>query len=348
MGLITTALITIGTVLLTPRNAISLLPAIVISALMARTITRSEAIPLRLTYGFLLGALAQGARLAVRCIIGMVWGLNPLPSTALLSVPANGLGLALLFLIISDAQVRADSEQHRIEIAQQRAEAERAQALATEAQMSALRARVRPHFLFNALNAITELCCIAPERAEIACLNLSQLMRWTLNTSTATVVPLREELALTRAYIQIEQERLGERLRVIWETRSLCEEAMVIPFSLQILVENAINHGLGTKLEGGTVSITIRCSARRTLVAVSDDGVGMPPEACALVRRSDSAANHGLQLSNQQLVLRYGIFARLRFFSRPGEGTLAIFAVPIEKRTAIEGGNKEDDHTDRR
>jgi hypothetical protein len=332
VGLVTTAVIAVVTAITTPRIAVSLLPAIVISALMAKTIRRTESVPLRLFYGFLLGGLSQAGRLAVRNMIGNVWVLPPLPSTALLSIPANGLGLVLLLLVVSEAQIRADSEQNRIEKEQQRVEAERAHALATEAQLAALRARIHPHFLFNALNSITELCCIAPERAETACLNLSKLMRWALNTSASTLVPLRDELALTRAYLAIEQERLGERLWVVWNTQSACEEENIVPFSLQILVENAINHGLANKIKPGTVSITVRCSPRRTLIAVSDNGVGMLREALVLVPSSETGAKHGLQILNQQLVLRYGVTARLRLFSRETQGTFAVFGVPGRKK----------------
>ena len=205
VGLVTAAMILFGTAVSSPQNALGLLPVVVISAMMAKSIRRAETIPWRLFYGFLLGALAQACRLAFRNLIGQVWVLPPVPPTALLSIPANGIGLLLLLLVVSEAQIRSDSEQNRIEKEQKQLEAERAHALATEAQLSALVARVHPHFLFNALNSIAELCCIAPHRAETACLNLSQLMRWTLDTGAASTSTLRDELALARAYLQIEQ-----------------------------------------------------------------------------------------------------------------------------------------------
>jgi LytS/YehU family sensor histidine kinase len=256
------------------------------------------------------------------------WILPTIPKSALLSIPANGLGLVLLLLVVSEAQVRADSEENRLAKEQKQREAEHAHALATEAQLSALRSRVHPHFLFNSLNSIAELCRISPERAETACLNLSQLMRWTLETSGVNVVSVRDELSLTRAYVQIEQERLGDRLCVVWNTRSACEEESIVPFALQILVENAVNHGLANKLEPGTISITVRSSGLRTLVAVCDDGVGMSRDAHAPVPTTEAAAQHGLEILNQQLILRYGRAARIRLVSRENVGTLAFFRLP--------------------
>ena len=339
VGMLTAAIIVVVTALHSPQNGLGLLPALIVSALMAKSIRRTETIPWRLFYGFLLGALSQACRLTFRNAIGHFWVLPTLPPTALLSIPANGLGLLLLLLVVSEAQIRADSEQNRIEKEQKQLEAERAHALATEAQLSALSSRVHPHFLFNALNSIAELCCIAPARAEAACLNLSQLMRWTLDTSAASSVSLRDEISLTRAYVQIEQERLGERLCVNWNTESACEGESIVPFALQILVENAINHGLANKVEPGAISIIVRSSPCRTLIAVWDDGVGMTRESRPIAPRADSAARHGLQILNQQLVLRYGMIARLRLFSRENVGTLVVFAVPRSTTPFLKGAN---------
>jgi hypothetical protein len=348
VGLLTSAVILGGAAFNMPHNAIGLLPTIIVSALMAKSIRRARTIPVRLFYGFFLGALAQACRLLVRNMVAHLWILPPMPAPRLLSIPANGVGLLLLLLVVSEAQVRADSEQNRIEKEQKQLEAERAHALTTEARLAALSSRVHPHFLFNALNSIAELCCISPERAETACLNLSNLMRWTLNTGAAGVVSLGDELSLTRAYLQIEQERLGERLCVRWNTRSACEEETVVPFAIQILVENAINHGLANKIDVGTVSITVRCSPRRTVVAVSDDGIGMTRDPHVLVPHSITAAKHGLQILNQQLILRYGASARLRLYSRESRGTLVIFGLPRTKSLKMEATKSNDDRTHRR
>jgi LytS/YehU family sensor histidine kinase len=326
--LITASILALGSTIGMPRNPISLVPTAVISVLLAPIIRDADSLPRRLLGGFVTGVLVQSSRLLTAAALRHLWGLPPLPEAALFSIPTNGFGLALLLLVISDAQVRADSEQRRIEIEQERADAEHAHALAVEAQLSALRARVHPHFLFNALNSIAELCCIAPARAEAASLHLSHLMRRALETGDAATIPLRQELTLTHAYLKIEQERFGERLCIDWQIEPSCEDIPVIPFSMQVLVENAINHGLAPKPGRGTVTIVVRRSASRTLVAVHDDGVGMTPEARRERYQAERRATHGLQILNQQLALYYGDRARLRFFSQATKGTFAVFALP--------------------
>ncbi len=227
----------------------------------------------------------------------------------------------LLVLIVTDAQEKARSEQRRLE-------AERAQTLASEAQLAALRARVHPHFLFNTLNSIAELCAIAPERAETAILRLSGMMRRALDAGAVTDMPLAEELQAAETYLQIEQERLGGRCRVEWQVESVPDHVQVPPFAVQVLVENAINHGLAPQRGSGTVKIVVRRRSRRTLIAVCDDGVGMDATRRRRALSLEQAVPHGLATAQQQLILLHGRRARLRLFSREGVGTMAVFAVP--------------------
>ncbi|MCW3098835.1 MAG: histidine kinase [Chthonomonadaceae bacterium] len=328
VGLIVAVITSLDTVATAPYHVLETLAAvIIISPLVAHT-RRQKGVSTRLLLGFIAGALAQGFRFFLHNTFAGIWHIHILPLSVGLSIPSSGLGVALLLLVINDSQVRADGIQHRIEAEKQRAEAERANALALESQLGALRARIRPHFLFNALNSIAELCCIAPERAEIASLNLSDLMRQALETSAATVIPLSQELEMTRSYIQIEQERVGERLHILWQIDPESKDEMVVPFSVEVLVENAINHGVTPKLGPGTVTITIRHSVRHTLFAVRDDGVGMPRESHPQRQPVDGKITHGLQILNRQLELRYGNRARLRFFSAEECGTLVVFALP--------------------
>lgn len=328
VGLIAAGIIILGTALRSLHGVPGLLAAVVVTIPLAHIIRRTPTTLGRLLGGFVVGALTQATHLLVRYLFGALWALPALPSTSLLSIPVNGFGLALLLLVISDAQVRADSEFQHIEIQRQRAETERARTLASEAQLAALRTRIHPHFLFNALNSISELCYIAPKRAEAASLNLASLMRRALETSAATTISLREEIALTRSYLQIEQERFGDCLRAEWQIEEGYEETPIVPFALQVLVENAIKHGLKPLARSGTVTIIVRGSARRTLVAVLDNGVGMEPEARLKDTSPDEPLTHGLPILNQQLVLCYGQKARLRFFSQKTRGTLSVFALP--------------------
>ncbi|HLK58266.1 MAG TPA: histidine kinase [Chthonomonadaceae bacterium] len=311
-----------------PRIFISILLAVLISTVIGKYCRRHATIPVRLAGGFIAGALVHIAQLVVRIPFANYFHLPLLPPQWLFSIPANGFGVALLLLVVSDAQVRADSEQRRVEVERQRLEAERAHALAAAAQLSALRSRIHPHFLFNALNSIAELCCLAPERAEVASLNLSRLMRRALEKSAAATTTLQEELTMVQAYLQIEQERLGERLSVVWDIAPECGAVCLVPFAIQILVENAIHHGLAPRVGPGKITITVRHHTRHILIAIQDNGIGIGPEARRSRQGATEAQTHGLQILDQQLRLLHGDRAHLRLFSRENRGTLVAFALP--------------------
>jgi signal transduction histidine kinase len=288
--------------------------AVLISAFLGRPIRRAQTVSARMAGGFLIGALAQACRLLLRMILTGIWPAHTALSTLWISIPANGFGVALLLLVVSDAQMRAETERARILVAQ--------------AQLAALRARIRPHFLFNTLNSIAELCRLDAVRAEAAILRLSQLMHHALETSAADSICLQEESEVARAYLEIEQERLGSRLCVSWHKDARAEQVLVPPFAVQTLAENAIHHGLAPKRGPVTIHITLRSGARHTLVAVRDDGIGMTSAIRQRALAAEDPIVHGLQILNQHLILMYGRRARLRLFSREGTGTLVAFVIP--------------------
>jgi two-component system sensor histidine kinase AlgZ len=125
-----------------------------------------------------------------------------------------------------------------------------------DARLQALQARIRPHFLFNSLNAVLSLIRSDPKRAEDALEDLAELFR-ALMQDNRRLSTLAEELALCRQYLSLEQLRLGERLQVEWDIATMPEDALVPQLLLQPLVENAIYHGIEPGLEPGTVRIRI-------------------------------------------------------------------------------------------
>ncbi|MBM3346745.1 MAG: sensor histidine kinase [Betaproteobacteria bacterium] len=124
----------------------------------------------------------------------------------------------------------------------------------SEARLQALQARIRPHFLFNSLNAVLSLVRSDPRRAEGALEDLSELFR-SLMTENRALTPLAAEIALTRQYLSLEQLRLGARLVVNWKIDPRAEQAMVPPLFLQPLVENAVYHGIEPGAGPGTIDI---------------------------------------------------------------------------------------------
>lgn len=126
--------------------------------------------------------------------------------------------------------------------------------LEAQARISALQALIRPHFLFNTMNTIASLVRSAPDSAERAVEDLSDLLRANLR-STEDRVPFRDELEVAKIYERIEKLRLGDRLRVTWRVDDLPQNALIPSLTLQPLLENAIYHGVEQLADGGEVTV---------------------------------------------------------------------------------------------
>jgi len=126
----------------------------------------------------------------------------------------------------------------------------------SEARLQALQARIRPHFLFNSINAVLSLIRQDPRRAEVALEDMAELFR-VLMADNRELTPLAREVELCRQYLGIEQLRLGGRLRVEWQLDAMPHDALVPPLVLQPLLENAVYHGIEPRLEPGTIVINI-------------------------------------------------------------------------------------------
>src|SRR3954467_12908928 len=125
-----------------------------------------------------------------------------------------------------------------------------------EARLQALQARIRPHFLFNSINAVLSLIRSEPRRAESALEDMADLFR-ALMADNRDLIPLSSEIALCRQYLNLEILRLGERLQVRWHVDNMPADALVPPLILQPLIENAVYHGVQSSAAPGEVSINI-------------------------------------------------------------------------------------------
>jgi two-component system, LytTR family, sensor histidine kinase AlgZ len=138
-----------------------------------------------------------------------------------------------------------------------------------EARLQALQARIRPHFLFNSLNAVLSLIRNDPKRAETAIEDLAELFR-TVMSDNRRLALLADEVSLCRQYLSLEQLRLGERLRVAWHLDPAAVPALVPPMLLQPLVENAIYHGIEPGVEPGLVEIRAERDGDRLRLQLSN------------------------------------------------------------------------------
>ena len=163
-------------------------------------------------------------------------------------------------------------------LAAHRREAEHQAELAKEARTQALSAKLAPHFIFNTLNTLHAQIDTDPKGAQATTERLAELFRQVVAVVALPTIPLRQELAFVEAYLGIEQARLGERLRVSVEIPEELEASEVPPLSLQVLVENAVKHGVAPQEAGGEIRIGAEKKEGFLHLWVEDPGPGVSQE----------------------------------------------------------------------
>jgi two-component sensor histidine kinase len=203
-----------------------------------------------------------------------------------------------------------------------------------EAQLQALQRQLHPHFLFNTLNTISGLVRADPRAADLMIARLGDLLRMTLRSSGSQEVPLREELEVLQKYVEIEQTRFGDRLRVSMEIQPETLDALVPNLLLQPLVENAIRHGIVPKARPGWIRVNASRSGGELTLRVYDSGDGVPSDRLA-------ALNGGVGLSNTRARLEHLYRTAHRFvFTNETVGFCVTIQIPyqIESRDAVHTG----------
>ena len=196
-----------------------------------------------------------------------------------------------------------------------------------EARLEALRMQLNPHFLFNTLHAISSLIHENPQAADRVVARLSELLRLTLDQSKPQEVPLSEEMAFLDRYLEIEQTRFAERLRVEKEINPDTQQALVPYLILQPLVENAVRHGIEPREDLGLLKIIASRKNGRLELLVRDNGDGLPS-------KMDLNAVAGIGLSNTKSRLRHLYGEDCRFELNPAEGGGLEARVEIPFHTA--------------
>jgi signal transduction histidine kinase len=256
---------------------------------------------------------------AALLLCSRLFGFAVVPNVAWLSV----LGMMIAFPIIHGTEMALRFFRQVQETQRQE---EQLKALAAEAELKALKAQINPHFLFNTLNTIAELIQADSERAETTVECLAEMFRYVLNGSERGLVPLEEELAFLDDYLEIERARFGEQLRVM---RSIAPETLgmrVPSLILQPLVENTVRHGRGA--DGSIdLSIQIHTDADLALIAISDQGPGMPSQ-----HKIGAGAGHGLFSVDQRLRKTYGEAYGLQIRPNQPQGTVVTLRIPIDAR----------------
>jgi two-component sensor histidine kinase len=204
--------------------------------------------------------------------------------------PLFGIGVLLYLLSVALHYVLFSLESSK----EAETREQEALTLARESELKALKAQINPHFLFNSLNSISALATVDGKRARDMCIKLSDFLRTTLKLGEMQRITLADELALARAYLEVEQVRFGARLRVEIDADADCERCVVPSLLLQPLVENAVKHGIAGLVDGGTIRLEAHCSQGLLQVRICNQ----------FDAESPAASRHGLGLRNVRDRLR--------------------------------------------
>jgi two-component system sensor histidine kinase AlgZ len=229
------------------------------------------------------GVLAPG-------IVGLLFGMG-----VLLYLLSTGLHYAMLAAETSRGAERRAAE---------------ARTLAREAELHSLKLQLNPHFLFNSLHSISALATLDGARAREMCIRLADFLRSSLGLGDRESIPIREELALARSYLEVERVRFGERLRVDAAIDPDCENCGIPALLLQPLVENAVKHGVAGLIEGGAILLAARREGAEVAITIENE---FDPEAPP---RRDLGL--GLAHVRKRLQVRYGSAARFQVAAEGG------------------------------
>lgn len=270
------------------------------------------------TYLMSLANNALGVALAV--VAG--WGLAPDFAWTGIFRGLEGCWLALIAFCAIHAVVA-----YYAELEQEQARRVEAVSLARDAELRALRYQLRPHFLFNTLNAISAL--VAENRnpqARQMIARLGEFLRATLDGSDSHEVALADELALTETYLEIEKARLGERLRLKWHIGPDLLRARVPYLLLQPLVENAIHHGIAQRSGQGQLDIRISREGDQLQLCLGNDA---EPQQSASAAQRDGAI--GLRNVSERLAKLYPGAHTIHAGPRAGGGFEVRLGLPFRE-----------------
>jgi hypothetical protein len=248
-------------------------------------------------------------------------------------------------MLLESIAVTAARRLDALRVAHERVEAtvreQQISRLATEAELRALRAQLNPHFLFNALTTVGYLIQTAPDRAMGTLLRLTSLLRGVLRRTTNEFSTLGDELELIEAYLEIEQARFEERLRVTIDVAPALRTLSIPSLLVQPLVENAVKHGIAPSVPGGEVIVaaflesdtgpgggagTVSGTGEQLRLSIRDTGVGTTDGALARGR----ARGVGISSVEHRLRVHYGNAASVRISSLPEVGTTVDLVIPVQ------------------
>jgi hypothetical protein len=265
------------------------------------------------------GALVFGVSMTV---IGYASGHaeNELPAAAYVAMftmwmlTAGGLLTAILLLVRDEARTSARAHEASLAAARRQREWD-------EIRLNFLRTQIEPHFLFNALANVKRLYETDPRGGRGLLRAVADYLELALSADRMSRRTVDDEVALTRAYLDIFAVRMGERLRVQLDVPVELRGAPMPPLMLGTLVENALKHGIGPRAGGGTIRVQIRRDGDDLVASVADDGLGF---------RDSSGSGVGLSNTRARLATLFGERGRLDLARNTGGGVVATLRLPLE------------------
>jgi len=270
---------------------------------------------------------------AASVIIGVVWGLLILPVSLWLGKENNLTALVFFDLIFSLTIIiliwsliyffiKLFTSYKKNEIEKWRLEA-----AVKDAQLIALKSQINPHFIFNSLNNIRSLVVEEPEKARDMITHLSGLLRYSLQFSNAERVPLREELGIIKTFLKLESIHYEDRLRYKFLVDEKALDRKIPPMAIQMLVENAIKHGISRLPDGGEVAIHCYLNNEDLVVEVLNSGQISP--------ENPDKTGIGLKNATERLKLLFGKLAELTLENVDDNMVMAKFSIPLNTNTSL-------------
>jgi LytS/YehU family sensor histidine kinase len=197
-----------------------------------------------------------------------------------------------------------------------------------KAELTALKAQIEPHFLFNSLNTIASEIKNDPDNAEQLILKLSDILRYLFDNASKETISLEEEISLGKKYTDLIKARFGDKVEIRWYN-SLKYRLVEVPvLLLQPLVENSIRHGRGEQTDVLKITIDISEDEQGILCKVSDNGQGIDAQQLQKL----PLAGHALANIDDRLQLIYRVPGLLKIHSEYGQGTTVSIFLPERKK----------------
>jgi len=273
----------------------------------------------------LFGAVVILCQILIQARLGVAFGIaepRGLESTLVIGLRQYGDFSVVVYsaIVVSQLALRWYTSWQ-----QERVQAARAAEALASARLRALQGQLQPHFLFNTLNSIVSLIGRDPVQAQTLVVRVADLLRSSLRLGDRQEIPLQQELDLTRQYLDIERIRFADRLSVRWPD-AVPGDLLVPAFAVQVLVENAVRHGIARNPAPGVVSLEVHVESQSLVLRVHDTGAADMGED--VMDSATGGSGTSVRTLHERLYHLYGASGSLTLMPRQGGGTIAELRVP--------------------